>query len=240
MLDVGHVLVGSQNYHLDGPCSDKDYKVLLCPEVNDFYFNKRVEKNDVPKGLDKEHYNPIDVRAFDRNLRAGNPNCLEMLWSQEYENLDFELKLYIDEARDMFERGYLVMVFQPFFKAVKGLVFNPFSRNGVNRKTASRAMFFYHFIGKVASNDFAVKEEFWTSNAARELRFNETIDIPTLEDFQYNFRAVENPMIEEAEKTLQKLTLFEYQMFQERASSLQYRMQRFVFDKLEKELNNQY
>lgn len=241
MLDVGHVLIGSNNYHLDGPYSDKDYKVLLCPEANDFYFNKRVEKNDVPTGLSRENYSPMDVRTFDQRLREGSPNCLEMLWSQEYEDLDFELKLYMDEARDMFERGYLVMVFQQFFKAVKGLVFNPFSRYGVNRKTASRAMFFYHFIGKVALNNFAVKEEFWTSDVARELRFNETVDVPSLEDFQYNFRTVENPMIEEAEKTLQKLTPFEYQKFQERASLLQYRMKQFVFDKLAKELNkNKY
>jgi len=241
MLDVGHVLVGSQNYGLDGPDSDKDYKVLLCPDSKDFYFYKKVEKNDVPEGLSYENYSPMDVRTFDRNIRAGNPNCLEMLWSKEYEDLYFDLETYMNEARDMFENGYLVMVFPQFFSAVKGVVFNSLSRYGVNRKSASRGLFWESFVERVVLNNFVVRKEFWSCEAARELRFNEAVDIPTLEDFQYNFRAAENPMIEEAEKTLQKLTPFEYQMFQERASLLQHRMKRFVFDKLAQELNkNKY
>ena len=79
MFEVGRILFGSQNYHLDGPDSDKDYKVLLCPDSEDFYFYKKVEKNNLSKELPSENYSPMDVRTFDKNLRAGNPNCLEML-----------------------------------------------------------------------------------------------------------------------------------------------------------------
>lgn len=192
MFDVGYVLYGSQNLNLDGPESDKDYKVLLCPDSEDFYFYKKVEKNDVPEWLSHEHYSPMDVRTFGHNLRAENPNCLEMLWSKEYEDLDFGLEAYMDEARDMFEQGYLVMVFPQFFSAVNGVVFNSLSRYGVNRKSVSRTLFWKHFVERVALHDFVVCDEFWSCGAARELRFDETMDLPLLEDLEYGFRFLEN------------------------------------------------
>lgn len=232
MFDVGHVLFGSQNYHLDGPDSDKDYKVLLCPDAEDFYFYKKVEKNDVPEGLSRENYSPMDVRTFDRNLRAGNPNCLEMLWSKEYEDLYFGLEAYMDEARDMFEQGYLVMVFPQFFSAVKGVVFNSLSRYGVNRKSASRALFWKHFVERVGLHDFVVRDEFWSCGAARELRFDEAMDLPSLEDLEYGFRFLENWVLKKAEDAYSKLTENEKTKFNDMAAHLQKRMKRFVFSKL--------
>lgn len=236
MFDVGHVLYGSQNYNLAGPDSDKDYKVLLCPDSEDFYFYKKVEKNDVPEGLDKEHYSPMDVRTFDRNLRAGNPNCLEMLWSKEYEDLYFDLETYIDEARDMFESGYLVMVFPQFFSAVKGVVFNSLSRYGVNRKSASRALFWKHFVERVGLNDFVVRSEFWSCELARETRFDETSGLPSLEDLEYGFRFLENWVLKKAEDTFSKLTPSELSKFNGMAAHLQERMKQFVFGNLVEEL----
>lgn len=232
MFDVGHVLVGSQNYGLDGPSSDKDYKVLLCPDSEDFYFYKKVEKNDVPEGLDKEHYSPMDVRTFDRNLRAGNPNCLEMLWSKEKEELYFDLETYMDEARDMFEKGYLVMVFPQFFSAVKGVVFNSLSRYGVNRKSASRALFWKHFVERVALNNFVVRKEFWSCELARELRFNETMSLPLLEDLEYGFRFLENCVLKKAEEAYLALNDAELLCYQGMAAHLQERMKQFVFSRL--------
>lgn len=236
MFDVGNVLVGSQNYGLDGPDSDKDYKVLLCPDAEDFYFYKKVEKNDVPKVYDKEHYSPMDVRTFDRNLRAGNPNCLEMLWSKEYEDLYFDLETYMDEARDMFEQGYLVMVFPQFFSAVKGVVFNSLSRYGVNHKSASRALFWKHFVERVGLNNFVVRKEFWSCGLARELRFDETVDLPSLEDLEYGFRFLENWVLKKAEDTFSKLTPSELSKFKGMAAHLQERMKQFVFGNLVEEL----
>ena len=236
MLDVGHVLYGSQNYGLDGPDSDKDYKVLLCPEAEDFYHYAKVEKNDVPEDLDKEHYSPMDVRTFDRNLRAGNPNCLEMLWSKEYEDLYLDFETYMDEARNMFENGYLVMVFPQFFSAVKGTVFNSFKRYGVNRKSASRALFWKHFVERVALHDFTVCEEFWSCGAAHDLRFDETLDLPSFKDFEYGFRFLENWVLKKAEETYSKLTTFEVFKFKEMATHLQERMKQFVFGNLVEEL----
>ena len=236
MFEVGKVLFGSQNYHLDGPDSDKDYKVLLCPDSEDFYFYKRVEKNDVPAGLSRENYSPMDVRTFDRNLRAGNPNCLEMLWSKEYEDLYFDLETYMDEAREMFKNGYLVMVFPQFFSAVKGVVFNSLSRYGVNRKSASRALFWKHFVERVALHDFVVRDEFWSCEAARELRFNETVKLPTLEDFETGFQILEIWALKQAEDTYSKLTENEKAKFNGMAAHLQKRMKQFVFGNLVEEL----
>lgn len=236
MFEVGKVLFGSQNYHLDGPDSDKDYKVLLCPDSEDFYFYKRVEKNDVPAGLSHENYSPMDVRTFDRNLRAGNPNCLEMLWGKEYEDLYYDLETYMDEARSMFESGYLVMVFPQFFSAVKGVVFNSLSRYGVNRKSASRTLFWKHFVERVALHDFVVCDEFWSCGAARELRFDETMDVPSLEDLEYGFRFLENWVLKKAEDAYSKLTENEKAKFNGMAAHLQERMKQFVFGNLVEEL----
>lgn len=236
MFDVGHVLYGSNNYGLDGPESDKDYKVLLCPDAEDFYFYKKVEKNDVPAGLSRENYSPMDVRTFDRNLRAGNPNCLEMLWSKEYEDLYFDLETYMDEAREMFKSGYLVMVFPQFFSAVKGVVFNSLSRYGVNRKSASRALFWENFVERVVLNNFVVCKEFWSCEAARELRFNETVKLPTLEDFETGFQILEIWALKQAEDTYSKLTENEKAKFNGMAAHLQERMKQFVFGNLVEEL----
>ena len=236
MFDVGHVLYGSQNLNLDGTESDKDYKVLLCPDPEDFYFYKKVEKNDVPEGLDKEHYSPMDIRTFDRNLRVGNPNCLEMLWSKEYEDLYLDLETYMEKARDMFKNGYLVMVFPQFFSAVKGVVFNSLSQYGVNRKSASRALFWKHFVERVALHDFVVRDEFWSCGTARELRFDETMDLPSLEDLKYSFRFLENWVLKKAEDTYSKLTENEKAKFNGMAAHLQERMKQFVFGNLVEEL----
>ena len=236
MLNVGHVLYGSQNYGLDGPDSDKDYKVLLCPDSEDFYFYKKVEKNDLSKELSRENYSPMDVRTFDRNLRAGNPNCLEMLWSKEYEDLYLDLETYMDEAREMFKSGYLVMVFPQFFSAVKGVVFNSLSRYGVNRKSASRALFWKHFVERVVLHNFVVCDEFWFCEAARELRFDETMDLPSLEDLEYGFRFLENWVLKKAEDTYLALDDAKLLWYKEMAAHLQERMKQFVFGNLVEEL----
>lgn len=241
MLDVGHVLYGSQNYSLDGPDSDKDYKVLLCPEAEDFYHYKKVEKNDVPKGLDKEHYSPMDVRKFNELVRVGNPNCLEMLWSKEYENLYLDLNAYMDDARYLFASGYLVMVFPQFFSAVKGVVFNSLSRYGVNRKSASRALFWETFVERVALHNFVVRDEFWSCGLARELRFDETMDVPSLEDLEYGFRYLESWVLKKAEEAYLALSDVELEFFKQQAAELKNTMKRFVFGNLRKELvDNHY
>ena len=109
MRVVGLTLVGSQNYFLDGPDSDFDYKLLMMPEFNDFYTYHKVDKNDLPEGYDPEHYNVMSVLKFDENLHKGNINALEMLFSREQELSD-DLASYFDMAQVFYNRGYLFLV----------------------------------------------------------------------------------------------------------------------------------
>ena len=236
MLDVGHVLYGSQNYGLDGQDSDKDYKVFLCPEAEDFYQYKRVEKNDVPEYLDKEHYSPMDVRTFDKNLRAGNPNCLELLWSKETEDLFLGLKTYMNDAHCMFEQGYLVMVFPQFLSAVKGTVFNSFNRYGTNRKSASRATFWMNFVLKLMENNFKVESSFWYDEPARKMRFDENVYLPTLEYFKKMFASLEKQALCHAEEVYHNLHSEQLRGYRSMANKLQQRMKEFVFGNLVEEL----
>jgi hypothetical protein len=236
MLDVGHVLYGSQNYGLDGPDSDKDYKVFLCPEAEDFYHYKRVEKNDVPEGLDKEHYSPMDVRAFDRSLQVGNPNCLEMLWSRKTEELFIDFDSYMSLAQDLFKQGYLVMVFPQFLSAVKGTIFNSFKRYGVNRKSASRATFWMNFVLKLMSNDFKVADSFWQDEPARKMRFDEKVYLPALEDFEKMFASLERQALCHAEEVYHNLNSTQVRTYRTMAKELQKRMEQFVFGNLVEEL----
>ena len=238
MFEVGRLLYGSQNLNLDGPDSDKDYKVLLCPEVDDLYYRKRVEQNDTPAGLDHEHYSPMDVRDFDRLVRAGNPNVLEMLYSKECENFYVDLEIYLDYAAELYEKGYLVMVFPQFFKAVKGIVFNSFSRYGVNRKSASRVCFWTTFVEKVVLNNFKVSPRFWSCDAAREMRFNEKIELPTKEDFVKAFDNLEKFALNEAENAYLALDDASLAFYDKEVKDLEKRMKRFVFSMVKDDLRH--
>lgn len=185
MKVVGRTLVGSQNYQLDGPDSDHDYKLLMMPEFNDFYTYHRVSKDDLPKKYDPEHYNVISVLKFDENLRKGNVNALEMLFSREQELSD-ELASYFGMAKFVYSEGYLFTVWDTFLATVEGMMKNSLDRYGVNRKSASRALYLVNFCSFVAKDDFTVDEYTWGEYevfaAARELRYNEEKRLPTREE----------------------------------------------------------
>ena len=185
MKVVGRTLVGSQNYFLDGPNSDFDYKLLMMPEFNDFYTYHKVDKNDLPEEYDSEHYNVMSVLKFDENLRKGNVNALEMLFSREQELSD-SMESYFGMARLVYSEGYLYTVWDTFLPTVEGMVKNSLDRYGVNRKSASRALYLINFCSFVAKDDFAVDKYTWGEYevfaAARELRYNEEKKLPTREE----------------------------------------------------------
>lgn len=185
MKVVGKVLFGSQNYFLDGPDSDRDYKLLMMPEFNDFYTYHKVDKNDLLEGYDPEHYNVMSVLKFDENLRKGNVNALEMLFSREQELSD-DLASYFDMSQVFYNRGYLLLVWDTFLATVEGMMKNSLERYGVNRKSASRALYLVNFCSFVAEHDFVVDKDTWGKDevfaAARELRYNEEKELPTREE----------------------------------------------------------
>ena len=93
MKVAARILVGSQNYSLSGPDSDYDYKLLMVPSFDDLYNYHKVDKHDLPQQYDPEHYSVISVMTFDKNVRAGNVNALEMLFSSEKKDALFFLFL---------------------------------------------------------------------------------------------------------------------------------------------------
>lgn len=158
MIEFARVLYGSQNYGLDGPDSDRDYKVLLCPTFEDFYRYHKVDKKDLPKGCDLEHDSPVSVMRFHELLAQGNPNCVEMLFSAEQDVKVKEFGTYLDMARKVYGGGYVACVWDRFYSALTGLALNALDRYGVTPKTVSRARYFYGLAHYVAGNGFVIDE----------------------------------------------------------------------------------
>lgn len=184
MKPVAQILYGSQNYQLDGPDSDFDYKLLMMPDFNDFYSYHKVDKNDLPEGYAPEHYNVMSILTFDKNVRKGNINALEMLFSH-YIKCAGDIETYIDAAKRAYAEGYLFIVWDSFMATVEGMIKNSLDRYGVNRKSASRALYLISLCSFVAEHDFAMDNTTWGEyevfSSARELRFNEERELPTKE-----------------------------------------------------------
>ena len=158
MIEFAKVLYGSQNYGLDGPDSDRDYKVLLCPTFEDFYRYHKVDKGDLPDGCDPEHDSPMSVMRFHELLAAGNPNCIEMLFSVERDVKVKGFETYLKLMRRVYAGGYAALVWDGFYSALTGLALNGLDRNGVTPKTLARARYFYEMALHVAGTGFVIDE----------------------------------------------------------------------------------
>lgn len=184
MKPVAQILYGSQNYMLDGPDSDFDYKLLMMPDFNDFYNYHKVDKNDLPEGYDPEHYHVMSILTFDKNVRKGNINALEMLFSHDTKCAK-DIEIYLDAAKRAYSEGYLFTVWDSFMATVEGMIKNSLDRYGVNRKSASRALYLINLCYFVAEHDFVMDYTTWGEERvfsdARELRFNEDKELPTKE-----------------------------------------------------------
>lgn len=193
MKPVAQILVGSQNYKLDGPDSDFDYKLLMMPDFNDFYNYHKVDKHDLPEGYDPEHYGVMSILTFDKNIRKGNINALEMLFSH-YIKCAGDIETYIDAAKRAYAEGYLFIVWDSFMATVEGMIKNSLDRYGVTRKTASRAMYLTDLCYYIADHDFALDATTWGENdvfaEARALRFDNDIPLPTKEVLLQRFQDI--------------------------------------------------
>lgn len=197
MRVIGKSLYGSQNYHLDGPQSDKDYKIFMAPEFIDLYNGK--DKPALPMGYNPDFVSAMDFRKFDNLLRRGNVNTIEYLFSSEFELYDDNFNEYFITAHEAFEKGYLTHVWDYFFSSVKGLILNTVKRlnfsNEARRKAASRGIWWINFVSFVIKHDYCIREEMWKLpaiyNFPREIRFNGDIDLPNEEDWQEMFEYLE-------------------------------------------------
>ena len=86
---LGRFLIGSNNYNLDLPDSDKDYKEIVMPNFTDLYFNRTLNAQ-----ID-EHKSLVDYRFFCQKLAKANASYIYILVSKEKEFLIWHVKLYL-------------------------------------------------------------------------------------------------------------------------------------------------
>lgn len=94
-------LVGSHNYNLNTPESDKDYKVFVLPTFDDLYFNNSFSKSYIGK---TEDFDAHDIRKCSSLWYKANVNFLEVLFSEKFSvkaDLDDKSKLLIYQLYDM-------------------------------------------------------------------------------------------------------------------------------------------
>lgn len=159
MKVVGTVLFGSQNYSLDTPQSDRDYKIIVTPNFDELYLKKDLNGVALPfSHLDPEHYSCMDVRTFANNLAKGNPNAIEMLFSTEIEDEFSDFRHLLEAWREPYFKGYVASQWHYFTEAVGGIMYNTFKRYGVTPKTASRAAYFTFLVLHIYNNNFVINE----------------------------------------------------------------------------------
>lgn len=116
---VALVLQGSQNYGLDDAESDVDTKLLLVPTLDEIIFNKKpvstthVREND-------EHIDAKDIRLYWQCFRKGNPNFVEVLFTDYY----IVNSMYFDLWEEMRSKRELIARVNPLVaaKAMMGMV----------------------------------------------------------------------------------------------------------------------
>lgn len=77
---VVKALVGSHNYNLNTPNSDRDYKLFVTPTFDDLYNNVRFSTGEQS---DKMDYTVHDVRALPELVWKANVNFVEVLFSKD-------------------------------------------------------------------------------------------------------------------------------------------------------------
>jgi hypothetical protein len=93
-----------------------------------------------------------------------------------------------------------------------------------------------NFILKLMANDFKVKSSFWYDEPARKMRFDESVYLPTLEDFKKMFASLEKQALCHAEEVYHNLHSEQLQAYKSMANKLQKQMKEFVFGNLVEEL----
>ena len=126
----------------------------------------------------------MSILTFDKNIRKGNINALELLFSH-YTRCVGNIEIYLDAAKRAYSEGYLFTVWDSFIATVEGMIKNSLDRYGANRKSASRALYLISLCSFTAEHDFAMDNTTWGEyevfSSARELRFNEERELPTKE-----------------------------------------------------------
>ncbi|MET3508292.1 DNA polymerase beta superfamily protein [Halalkalibacter oceani] len=111
-------LVGSHNYNLNTPDSDKDYKVFVIPTFDDLYKGNRYSKSVV---TDTHDYDYHDIRQLSNLFWRSNINFIEVLYSNEIiHSEDIKIKRHIEKIFKL--KDEIVKMNLPYlFKACQGM-----------------------------------------------------------------------------------------------------------------------
>lgn len=127
-------LQGSQNYSLDDAESDVDTKLLLVPTLNEIVFNKQPVSTTHVRDND-EHIDAKDIRLYWQCFRKGNPNFVEVLFTDYY----IVNPMYADLWDEMRDNREMVARVNPLVaaKAMMGMVQEKF--HAMEHRYPSRA-----------------------------------------------------------------------------------------------------
>lgn len=108
-------LVGSHNYGLNTPESDKDYKVFVLPTFEELYYGQRYQQTVIGEAEDLDIH---DVRKLSDLLFKANINYLEALASTEFciPNGNLEMKQIYNMRDEIFK-----MNLPYFYNACQGM-----------------------------------------------------------------------------------------------------------------------
>jgi predicted nucleotidyltransferase len=172
-------LVGSANYHLATPESDKDYKVFVLPSFDDLYHGKVFTESKV--GIVDEEFH--DIRKLVRLLWKSNVNFVEVLFSDEV--MVSEVKWIKEAIEEIFviKNKIAAMNLPYLYKACKGMFLskskyidqgNEATRTfvekfGYDTKSAMHAYRIIDFIERYANHTFTdFKEAIHYDDTERE------------------------------------------------------------------------
>ena len=160
---LGKFLVGSNNYNLDLPESDKDYKGVVMPNFTDLYFNKTLNAQ-----ID-EHESLVDYRFFCQKLIKANPNYIEMLFSKEKEFLDDGFAQIFELARETLP-SFLRLSWDNFVMATLSMARNSLKRTDQESKMVARAVFLCHLLERAYEKNGELINSDWTDHNFRAIR----------------------------------------------------------------------
>lgn len=122
-VPVLKALVGSHNYNLNTPESDKDYKLFVLPTFDDLY-----SREDYTASINSEEEDIVvyDIRKLSSLFFKANVNYIEVLYSKELEILLPKDHPNYEDVKSIIDRREEIckMNMSYLFYACKGMYFN--------------------------------------------------------------------------------------------------------------------
>lgn len=157
-VSVLKALVGSHNYNLNTPESDKDYKLFVLPTYDDLY-----ERKDYSASVESSEEDIVvyDIRKLSSLFFKANVNYIEVLYSKELEILlPKEHPNYNDVKAIIDRREEICKMNMPYlFYACKGMYFNKRKMMSNNGKDHVESLGYApkHAMGAYRIMDFLVR-----------------------------------------------------------------------------------